>query len=95
MSRRTPDGDELRWRLTPSRGVVPFLIDWGSTPHPTTRDLPQVTLEAFTLSHPEPDPVRAQLAALGVALPVTAAAVPTLTAVFGTPRGLTDADRVL
>jgi hypothetical protein len=46
MSRRTDAGDVLQWRLTPPQielndGLVPFLIDWGSTPHPTSRGLPQ------------------------------------------------------
>jgi Glyoxalase-like domain len=46
MSRRTDAGDVLPWRHTPPRvelndGLVPFLIDWGSTPHPTSRDLPR------------------------------------------------------
>jgi hypothetical protein len=49
MSRRAPDGTLLEWRLTPPRfdygdGLVPFLIDWGATPHPTSRDLPRAEL---------------------------------------------------
>ena len=40
MSRATPDGTELHWRLTfPTLalgGAVPFLIDWGDTPNPAT-----------------------------------------------------------
>ncbi len=52
MSRRTDAGDVLRWRLTPPQielndGLVPFLIDWGSTPHPTSRDLPQTRLTSW------------------------------------------------
>ncbi|MFD6156376.1 VOC family protein [Nocardia sp. NPDC060256] len=49
MSRETPDGQVLRWRLTLAHdhtGVVPFLIDWGATAHPS-ESLPQVTLRAF------------------------------------------------
>ena len=38
MSRRSDAGDDLQWRLTPlqielNNGLVPFLIDWGSTPY--------------------------------------------------------------
>jgi catechol 2,3-dioxygenase-like lactoylglutathione lyase family enzyme len=66
LSRRTPDGDVLRWRLTfPYEPVVPFLIDWGRTPHPA-RHLPVVPLTAFRGSHPEPARVRSRLDALGV-----------------------------
>ncbi|MFM8649844.1 MAG: VOC family protein [Actinomycetota bacterium] len=43
MSRRRPDGVLLEWSLTfPPSGadsVLPFLIDWRDSPHPTT-DLP-------------------------------------------------------
>lgn len=45
MSRTRPDGVELSWQLTsqrmldngalPDGGLVPFVIDWGSTPHPS------------------------------------------------------------
>ena len=37
LSRRTPDGTLLQWRLThsrPDRPDVPFFIDWGDTPQP-------------------------------------------------------------
>lgn len=59
MSRRRPDGVLLEWTLTPPHldegGVVPFFIDWGITPHPTT-SLPigGFVLELI-LSHPDPD----------------------------------------
>lgn len=70
LFRRTPDGDELRWRLTyPYEPVVPFLIDWGRTPHPA-RKLPVVTLTAFAGRHPRPAEARSRLNALGVELEV-------------------------
>jgi catechol 2,3-dioxygenase-like lactoylglutathione lyase family enzyme len=70
LSRRTPDGDVLRWRLTfPYEPVVPFLIDWGRTPHPARR-LPVVPLTAFSGAHPDPAGVHGRLAALGVELDV-------------------------
>lgn len=35
MTRQTPAGELLRWRLTPPvPGSLPFLIDWMDTPHP-------------------------------------------------------------
>jgi catechol 2,3-dioxygenase-like lactoylglutathione lyase family enzyme len=70
LSRRTPDGEELRWRLTyPYEPVVPFLIDWGRTPHPA-RKLPVVPLTAFAGRHPRPAEARSRLSALGVDLEV-------------------------
>lgn len=69
MSRRAPDGTLLEWRLTRPRfdygdGLVPFLIDWGTTPHPTTRDLPEVRLAELRAMHPDPASVRPALVAL-------------------------------
>jgi hypothetical protein len=73
MSRRTADGELLEWRLTPTRfeyadALVPFLIDWGETPHPTTRALPRLALREFAAVHPDPASVRPALAALRVDL---------------------------
>ncbi|GDY32314.1 VOC family protein [Gandjariella thermophila] len=74
MSRRTADGELLEWQVT-SRGLnrgdlVPFLIDWGATPHPTNRPLPVVPLIELTGTHPEPEAVRVALRALGVEMKV-------------------------
>ncbi|UFU02821.1 VOC family protein [Ruania suaedae] len=67
MSRRTADGELLAWQLTPPEGglggAIPFLIDWGQTPHPSV-DLPSVELTALHLEHPEPETVRAALTAV-------------------------------
>jgi hypothetical protein len=76
MSRATPAGDVLSWRLAsthpaPFDGLVPFLIDWGSTRHPAESVLPQVSLLNFTAAHPDPPAVLAALRAIGVTLPVT------------------------
>lgn len=89
LSRRTPDGELLRWRLTlPYEPVVPFLIDWGRTPHPARR-LPVVPLTEFAGVHPDPADVRTRLAALGVDLEVRAGAAPGLVAVLGGTTTLT------
>ncbi|MFF1320347.1 VOC family protein [Streptomyces chartreusis] len=76
MSRRKPDGTLLQWRLTdgddahPS-GLVPFLIDWSATVHPTASGLPTTPLLSLAASAPEPDEVRPLLAALGTDLDLT------------------------
>ncbi|MCC2593962.1 VOC family protein [Tessaracoccus sp. OS52] len=75
MSRTTPSGDVLAWRLTsPSGGLdgaIPFLIDWQDSAHPSG-GLPEVTLRSFTITHPDTDGVRAALAAVGALGPVSA-----------------------
>jgi hypothetical protein len=71
MSRRTPDGRELRWRLTRSNrsaspDLFPFLIDWGDTPHPSTTSAQGAKLEGFHLESPEPQRLSRVLAILAV-----------------------------
>jgi len=69
LSRRTPAGDLLEWRLTRGedrRLDVPFLIDWGTTPQPGLSDIPTIELVSFTRVEPDPAPLEAVLAALGL-----------------------------
>ena len=74
-SRETPGGAVVSWRLTdpyamPLGGAVPFLIDWGATPHPAGAAPRGGRLVGLRAEHPEPRRVRAALAALGVAMDV-------------------------
>ena len=66
---------ERTWRLTvprdgslPEGGLVPAFIEWSPGPHPSTgqQDL-GVRLKAVTLTHPDPDRLRAMFEALQVA----------------------------
>jgi catechol 2,3-dioxygenase-like lactoylglutathione lyase family enzyme len=74
MSRATPDGEVLRWRLTfrqyDGASIVPFFIDWGTTRHPSVTAAGGATLTALRAQHPRPGAVRPLLAALGVGLRV-------------------------
>jgi hypothetical protein len=93
MSRSAPDGARLTWRLTslptdPAAGLVPFLIDWGATDHPTTAALPTLALHSFTAEHPDPDRIRTKLAALDVDLPVRVGSQPQLLVTLHAPDGL-------
>jgi hypothetical protein len=90
MSRETADGALLRWRLTPPSlpgTLTPFLIDWGRTPHPTTRGLPSLPLLMVTGAHPDPDSVLAATDALGLELLVRRADRAALIAAVRTPEG--------
>ncbi|MEU7744445.1 VOC family protein [Nonomuraea sp. NPDC049158] len=92
LSRRTPDGSLLEWRLTrrddpaPVR-PVPFLIDWGGTTHPAASGLPRLGLAAFSAVHPEPAALRRDLTALGVELDIAEGPEIALRAVLDTPLG--------
>ncbi|MCW8377329.1 VOC family protein [Streptomyces justiciae] len=91
MSRRTPDGTLLAWRLTdgdtqhPS-GLVPFLIDWGTARHPSASGLPSTPLLALAATAPDPDEIHRLLATLDTELPVTEGPVG-LTFTVDTPLG--------
>jgi hypothetical protein len=93
MTRRSDAGGVLQWRLTPPQielndGLVPFLIDWGCTPHPTSRDLPGTRLISWTAIHPTPGILPGPLAALGCQLEIAAGDRPELIAVIEGHRGL-------
>jgi hypothetical protein len=72
MSRATSSGELLRWRLAEGTGdpLMPFLIDWGESAHPSEQGLPVVPLISFEATHPAPDATSAALAVLGVDLRV-------------------------
>jgi hypothetical protein len=94
-SRRRPDGGVLTWRTTDPwakrmDGILPFFIDWGATPHPSATAVPGCTLVALRAEHPDPPRARRVLQALGLDLPVTAAALPALIATLRTARGETE-----
>ncbi|MEU3270277.1 VOC family protein [Saccharomonospora sp. NPDC006951] len=91
LSRRTPEGTLLEWRLTPNRGdrfggLAPALIDWLDAPHPTTNPLPELSLVSLRGYHPDPPSVRRALEALRVELDVTEGPAG-LEAVLDTPNG--------
>lgn len=90
LRRTRPDGVELAWRLTgrpaQGEGLVPFLIDWGETPHPSA-DAPRgCELVDLRAVHPEPARIAAMLAAVGVELAVEAGER-ALVAEVASPRG--------
>ena len=92
MSRERPDGVTLAWRLTqsgrpPGEWLVPFLIDWGESPHPADSAPGGVTLDSLRAEHPEPDAVRAMLSALDVELEVVHGPAPRLIARITGPAG--------
>jgi len=69
LSRRTPDGTLLEWRLTRGenrRIDVPFLIDWGTTPQPGLSDIPTIELVSLVRTEPDPAPLQAILGAYGL-----------------------------
>lgn len=80
LSRRTPDGALLSWRLTqPTAGPLPFIIDWQDSVSPAASTQARAELRRFTLCVPQSEgrsenaeasasELRMQLAALGTAI---------------------------
>jgi hypothetical protein len=92
MSRARPDGIRLAWRLTltprlQGDGLVPFLIDWGTTPHPAVGAAPGCVLVNLRAEHPEPEVIRPLLKAVTADLPLSRGAAAALIATIDTPRG--------
>ncbi len=89
--RERPDGTVLRWTMTDldasvGDGLVPFLIDWGDSPHPATTSARAGDLIGLRGGHPDAGTVRATLEALGLDLPVVTGTAPALVATIRTPR---------
>jgi hypothetical protein len=84
MTRQRPDGVTLAWRLTwpvaVGDGLIPFLIDWGDSPHPSVTAPQGMTLRHLVIEHPEPPVVTEALEALGVEAEVLAGDRPALVA---------------
>ena len=95
LTRDNPDGTRLAWSMTPIEanvfgGVVPFLIDWGESPHPATTAASGCTLLELRGLHPEPAAVLPVLRVLGAELEIEQAETPGLVARLQTPRGVVE-----
>jgi len=90
-SRTRPDGVILRWTLTDPimapGGIVPFLIDWGSSPHPAVSAPQGVMLVDLRAEHPNPAAVLTAFRMLALDLAVAPSAAPALVAILNTPAG--------
>jgi len=91
-SRKRPDGVVLSWRYTDPNVVledrlVPYFIDWGTSPHPAMTAAPGLSLRALSAEHPEPERMARILKQLGLDLPVRRGAKPSLIATIEGPKG--------
>ncbi len=92
MSRTRPDGVKLEWSILYLRHAalgeaVPFVIDWGASPHPSATAPGGCALTSFVALQPDPGALREIYAALGIAVDVKRAARAGFIAVLATPRG--------
>ena len=91
-SRRRDDGILLAWRYTNPRtvladGIIPFLIDWGTTPHPSESAAQGASLITLRAEHPQPEPIRDVARRLGLSLQIDRGSQPALVATIASLRG--------
>jgi len=91
-SRRRPDGVVLSWKYTDPQVVladrlIPYFIDWGTSPHPSASAAKGVTLAGLRAEHPDAARVQKMLKQLGLELAVTRGPKPSLIATFDSPKG--------
>ena len=91
-SRRRADGVLLAWHYTDPRtslaeGIIPFFIDWGTTPHPAASAAQGASLQNLRAEHPDPEPVRQIARQLGLDLQIDRGSEPRLIATIASPRG--------
>ena len=92
MSRDRPDGVRLEWSilyLEDSRfgEAIPFVIDWGISPHPSESVPVGCQLRSFAVLHPEADELTRLYGALEIPVPVKRGAYPGFVAELATPNG--------
>ncbi len=90
--RETPDGELIRWQLTDPYanrrgGALPFLIDWGNTPHPSSVAPLGGRLRELVVEHPDATGIRDACAVLDADVDVREAGTFGLTAAIDTPAG--------
>jgi Glyoxalase-like domain len=91
-SRKRPDGVVLAWRYTDpatvvADGLVPFFIDWGTSPHPALTAAKGATLAQLRAEHPDAPRVQKMLDQLELDLRVSQGVVPAIIATIDSPRG--------
>lgn len=92
MSRETPQGEQLDWELAfPTdkelAGIIPFLIDWGQSPHPAVHCPKGARLKRLELEHPRPLKIVNAAKVLELDVNVIECEQPGLRAVIECPRG--------
>jgi hypothetical protein len=90
--RELPDGSSLSWRLASRTqpagdGLVPFLIQWQSGPHPSATSPAGCQFVSLRAEHPDPAVIAVPLNALAVDIPVEQGPSPRLIATLDTPNG--------
>jgi len=92
MHRATPSGARLDWMILYLEDArfgeaIPFVIDWGNSPHPSASSPAGCRLKSFAALHPEAKALAALYGALGIPVAVKRAANAGFVAELTTPNG--------
>lgn len=92
VSRLMPNGEALNWTLTfkPTMELyrlIPFFIDWGTTPHPSKNCPAGVLIKSLVLTDPRPADLRRKLECLGLSTAVIEGASSSISVVIDSPNG--------
>lgn len=92
MNRTRPDGVKLEWSILYLRHLalgeaVPFVIDWGRSPHPSATTPSGCALTSFVALQPDPVALREIYAGLGIPVEVKRSSRAGFMAILDTPRG--------
>ena len=94
-NRKKPDGTKVFWKFSlplpePEVEVLPFIISWQGSQHPTDSLPAACKLIALRATHPTPFLIEPAIHALDVDIQMEAAAEASLTAVIETPNGIVE-----
>ena len=92
MHRNRPDGVRIDWTILHLEDrrfgeAIPFVIDWGVSPHPSESVPAGCQLRSFAVLHPEADALARLYGALDIPVPVKRGAYPGFVAELATPNG--------
>lgn len=91
-SRQRTDGSMLEWQLSiplayPEVELIPFLLDWKDSIHPTESMPQEIQLISIKATHPNPELISTQLQALGYPLEISKSETIQLSVELATPKG--------
>lgn len=90
--RTLPDGTELKFGYTDPSAIiehrlVPYFMDWGTSPHPGTTSPQGATLVGLRLEDPDPAHIQRMLRVLDLNIPVTRGPEPMIIATLQGRKG--------
>ena len=90
--RQQPDGTMLSWKyIDPAviveHRLIPYFMDWGTSPHPATTSAKGARLVGLRAEHPDPARIEKMLRVLNLDVPVSRGSQPMLIATLEGTKG--------